>query len=69
MIRSILGIIVGVLLVAVCWQLSALITAPPGQALGMGGLLMLGLLGTGWLGLMLVATCVLLRRPDQAWRP
>lgn len=57
--RSILGISVGVFLTAVCWQLSALLTAKPGDAVGWGGVLMLSFLGLAWMALMIAAAVVL----------
>lgn len=57
--RSILGISVGVFLTAVCWQLSGLLAAQPGDSVGLGGVLMLSFLGLAWMALLVSAAVVL----------
>lgn len=57
--RSLLGISVGVFLTAVCWQLSALLAAQPGEDVGLGGVLMLSFLGLAWMALLIAAAVVL----------
>jgi len=57
--RSILGISVGVFLTAVCWQLSALLAARPGDAVDLSGVLVLSFLGLFWIALLLAAAIVL----------
>jgi len=46
-------------LTAVCWQLSAMLAAKPGEDVGLGGVLMLSFLGLAWMALLIAAAVVL----------
>lgn len=62
--RSLPSLFVGILLVAICWQLSALLAPAPDEVSVLGSLLLLGGLAAGWLVLVLLGAC-LLRGPRR----